>query len=475
MPARRRPSSEPKQRRAVGYIRVSAVGGRAGPEYHTKKLQRQSIERVCADRGWELVEIIEDENRSGADRTRPGFVRAMQMIERREVDALAVWKVSRFARSLSQAATDIERLREVGADLAAGEEHFDTSSPEGSLMLHLLLSFAEYERSVLNEGWEAIKGRVVQTRGATLGHAPLGYRHKEGGGGVLEVVPKEAEVVRELFRRRLAGDTVGQLARYLDQVMPREKTVWDTRAVRRILARRAYLGEARWREEIHSSAHEPIISRDDFQRVQRIEDKGHAPRSEKRRFPLTGILRCSGCAGSMSGSVSKQRDGTPRPEYMCSHRAKGCARPVTISAEPVESHLLTLLDEVMAETAFEASAPRDPAVRQLADDLADAEAMISDLASLKMRRALGDDWEAAITQARAEKVEIQRAYERATRRSGISALASSWDDLDEEDRMLALRDALQGVVVAPAKRGRPPVERLTVVWADDGDADAMAS
>lgn len=430
---------------------------------------------MCADRGWELVEIIIDENRSGADRTRPGFRRAMQMIERREVDALAVWKVSRFARSLSQAATDIEKLREADADLAAGEEHFDTSSAEGELMLHLLLSFAQYERTVMNEGWEVIKDRVVGQRGATLGHAPLGYRHKEGGGGVLEVVPEEAEIVRELFRRRLAGETVGDLGRYLDGVLPRDKSLWDTRAVRRILSRRAYLGEARWRDQVHRSAHEAIISREDFRRVQLIEDKGQAPRSEKRRFPLTGVLRCSGCGGSMSGSVSKQRDGTPRPEYMCSHRAKGCARPVTISAEPVESHLLTLLDDLMTETAFEASAPSDPAARQLADDLAEVEAMLSDLASLDMRRTLGEDWKDAVAKARAEKVKIQREYERTTRRGGISALASSWDDLDEDDRMLALRDALQGVVVAPAQRGRPPVERLTVVWADDADADAMAS
>src|SRR4051812_21782418 len=91
-------------KRAIGYIRVSSVGGRAGPEYHTLDIQRQSIERVCRERGYELIDTYVEENKSGRDKKRPKFLEVMQrVVEFDEADALAVWKVSRFSRSWSQA------------------------------------------------------------------------------------------------------------------------------------------------------------------------------------------------------------------------------------------------------------------------------------------------------------------------------------------------------------------------------------
>lgn len=62
----RKPKQTETLKRAIGYVRVSSVGGRAGPEYHTLEDQRRSIERVCEARGYELVDVLTDENRSGS-------------------------------------------------------------------------------------------------------------------------------------------------------------------------------------------------------------------------------------------------------------------------------------------------------------------------------------------------------------------------------------------------------------------------
>jgi hypothetical protein len=59
---------------------VSAVGGRAGAEYHTREFQEASIEKVCSDRGYELIEIVTDENQSGVSRKRPQFNEAMRRV-----------------------------------------------------------------------------------------------------------------------------------------------------------------------------------------------------------------------------------------------------------------------------------------------------------------------------------------------------------------------------------------------------------
>lgn len=71
MPRAKRTERTTAKLKAIGYVRVSAVGGRAGAEYHTLELQRASIEKACRDRGYELVDVLTDENKSAASRKRP--------------------------------------------------------------------------------------------------------------------------------------------------------------------------------------------------------------------------------------------------------------------------------------------------------------------------------------------------------------------------------------------------------------------
>ena len=147
------------------------MGAGQGPSSTRSTSSGASIERAAAARGWELVDVVTDLNRSGADRARPQFRAALERLTSREVDAMVVWKVSRFARDLTQARVDIDAILNAGADLVAGDEPFDTSSPQGRLMLNMLQSFAEYEREVLGEQFEVIKERVLQ-RGSHLGRVP---------------------------------------------------------------------------------------------------------------------------------------------------------------------------------------------------------------------------------------------------------------------------------------------------------------
>jgi len=86
-------------KRAIGYIRISSVGGRSGPEYHTLAIQRASIERTGRNHGYELVDVLRDEDQSGGSRNRPQFGIAMQRILAGEADAIIVSKAGRSANA----------------------------------------------------------------------------------------------------------------------------------------------------------------------------------------------------------------------------------------------------------------------------------------------------------------------------------------------------------------------------------------
>jgi DNA invertase Pin-like site-specific DNA recombinase len=232
------------------------MGGRSGPELHTLRVQRATIERAAAARGGDRSDAGTQLNRSGADRSRPQFRAALERLTSREVDAMVVWKVSRFARDLTQARVDIDAILEAGADLVAGDEPFDTSSPQGRLMLNMLLSFAEYEREVLGEQFEVIKERVLE-RGSHLGRVPFGYlkaRSTPRGDGDVDLDaargilrqagssrepvpgglvphPEEAPLVRQLFEARAASSTIADLQRLVEQSGVRSDLVSATQII----------------------------------------------------------------------------------------------------------------------------------------------------------------------------------------------------------------------------------------------------
>ena len=63
---------------AIGYVRVSRVGGRVGDSLLSLELQRQSIERVCQREGLTLVDVLEELDKSGGDANRPFWNHAIE-------------------------------------------------------------------------------------------------------------------------------------------------------------------------------------------------------------------------------------------------------------------------------------------------------------------------------------------------------------------------------------------------------------
>lgn len=465
--------SDEQPRRAIGYIRVSSVGGRAGPEYHTLDIQRASIERVCAARGFELLDVLTDENRSGKSRKRPRFQEAMERTLGGEADAIAVWKVSRFSRNWAEAAADTELLLENGKDLVSGEEGFDTTTTGGRALLRMLFVLATWEHEVLGEGWEVVKAKAVRERGSFLGVAPLGYR--SGAGGVLEP-DANATLVVDLFTRRAAGATWAELADHLDSLRPRERGRRDRKDVERIITNRAYLGETRWRDELRERAHPALVEPELWDRANTVavlDEPRRVKRAKGRDFPLSGWLHCCGCGGSMGGSVDRGRHGEPRPNYKCSGRRGGCKRPQSISADPAEEWAMGEAAAMYPRWRAGASADNTALSAALAD-LADVERALHDLASVEARRELGDDWLPMMRRLRAQKIEMERLAKAARQRVGVPDRAVSWDDMDEAERWDTLRRmASPGALVGPAIRGQAPAGRLAFVVVDDEEPNAV--
>lgn len=166
----------PKTTRAGIYARVSTTD-------QTCENQLIELRRYCEARGWTMTEYL-DTGISGAKDRRPALDRLMAAAHQRRIDAVVVWRLDRFGRSLKHLIDAIGELHQAGVAFVCPDQSIDTSSTTGRLMLHVLGAFAEFERDIIRERINAGLARA-RREGTTLGR-----RRKRIGARDLQRVAK---------------------------------------------------------------------------------------------------------------------------------------------------------------------------------------------------------------------------------------------------------------------------------------------
>jgi DNA invertase Pin-like site-specific DNA recombinase len=152
--------------RAVGYIRVST--SEQGDSGAGLEAQRRAIAIEIERRGWELVQIFEDQASGKSMNGREGLARAIDAVEDGKGEALVVAKLDRLSRSLMDFAGLMERSRKKRWALVALDLGVDTSTPSGEMLASVLAVFAQFERRMI--GLRTAEGLAVKrSQGVRLG------------------------------------------------------------------------------------------------------------------------------------------------------------------------------------------------------------------------------------------------------------------------------------------------------------------
>lgn len=115
------------------------------------------------------VRVLTDEGFSGANFSRPGLNKVLRVL--RNGDTLTVWRLDRLGRSLFELLKLVRDLNERGVEFRSLSESLDTSTSGGRLLLHVLASMAEFERSLISERTRAGMA-AARARGSRIGRRP---------------------------------------------------------------------------------------------------------------------------------------------------------------------------------------------------------------------------------------------------------------------------------------------------------------
>lgn len=156
-----------KQITVCRYLRVSRAEQR-------EDLQDDETKAMIEKRGWSLGATYVDHGVSGSKDRRPGLDAMLADAKRGKWSAIVVWRSDRLFRSLRHMVNTLAELEALNIDFVSVTEVFDTTTPQGRLLLHLVSAFAEFERQTIIErvkaGMTAAKkrGKRIGRPGADL-------------------------------------------------------------------------------------------------------------------------------------------------------------------------------------------------------------------------------------------------------------------------------------------------------------------
>lgn len=346
---------ENKSKTAAAYIRVSTDDQL---EYSPDS-QLKVIRDYARKSGYLLPEtyIFLDEGISGKSaRNRTAFHRVIALARSptHPIDAILLWKFSRFARNQEEAILYKKRLAQNGVSVVSISEPLP-DGPFGSLIERIIEWEDEYYS--INLAQEVRRGMTEKaTRGQLQATPAYGYRAENNR---LVPIPEEARLVREIFRRFAAGEGYLPLAKYMNALGTRTHrgNAFERRTIEYIIRNPVYIGKLRWNPSgrtkrgcwddqhliVSEAGHQPLIDFDTWSDAQVRADllKARSPRpcarpDAPRHHWLCGIVRCASCGSGLIFAA---------PHYFkCGGYVRGtCGTSQHIAVESLETAFLNCL------------------------------------------------------------------------------------------------------------------------------------
>jgi DNA invertase Pin-like site-specific DNA recombinase len=286
-------NAAPRKIRCAIYCRKSSDEG-LDQAFNSLHAQRESCLNYVLSQvreGWiALDDQYDDPGFSGGILERPALQRLLRDVEASKIDVIAVYKLDRLSRSLTDFVKLIELFDKHDVTFVSITQQFNTTTSMGRLTLNILLSFAQFERELAGE---RIRDKFLQSRKRGLwmgGHAPLGFDVQNRK---LVVNDAEASLVRHIFHRFLQVGSATKLVQELNTAGHRTKRgrLFDKGVLYKLLKNAVYIGQAVHKGIAYPGAHESIVDRDTWDKVHAILAENAHRRASRTRAATPALLK----------------------------------------------------------------------------------------------------------------------------------------------------------------------------------------
>jgi site-specific DNA recombinase len=313
------------------------------------------------------------ESKSAHKRGRPIFSHIMQQIEVGKINALLVWHPNRIARNAFDGGWVITMMDEGKLLEVRTPNGVYRNTSNDKFMLQLEFNMAKKSS---DDNGDAVK-RGIRTKlkqGWYPSNAPFGYlntvTHGKGMNTILKD-PERFDQVKEMWKLMLTG-------RYTPpQILDVVNNEWKLRTrkgnkiarstIYRIFNNDFYSGYfecPKGSGEWYTGKHEPMVTREEFERVQALLGNTERPRPLTRRFDFTGIMKCGHCGASITAEakIKRQKNGNVHNYvyYRCTKRIDSKCPEKTVELSKLNEQVDLIIQGLTISDKF-----RDWAIKYL--------------------------------------------------------------------------------------------------------------
>ncbi|PJA46162.1 hypothetical protein CO174_00785 [Candidatus Uhrbacteria bacterium CG_4_9_14_3_um_filter_50_9] len=382
--------------------------------------QKEIMSKLAHDMGLNVVDIFTESRSAKEPGNRPRFEKMLERIRDGDANGILCWKIDRLSRNPVDSGTLQWMLqKQIIKSIQTIDREYQ---PEDNALI-LAVESGVANQYILDLRKSSMRGtqRKLQ-QGWRPGVAPLGYLNEKDDQGLGIVVPdpERYDLVRRLWDFMLTGSyTIPQLF-YISSdewgLRTRKMRRQGGKAVslsglHRIFTNDFYTGSFTYSGELYEGKHKPMISLNEFDRVQQILGRKGKPRAQSHNFAFTGFIRCGECGCSITAEKkTKYIKSTGKTKsyvyYRCTKKRRElhCSQSTCVREEELETQMSTELKKITILPEF-----RDWALEVLGTEhkkevetrsklyesqqkaLRDAQGHLDSLTDMRIKKLLTDD------------------------------------------------------------------------------------
>ena len=326
--------------RAAIYVRVSS--DKQVKEGDSISAQLDALNKYAIERKYEIIGTFVDDGVSGTKYSeRDELQRLLQLVQEDKVDIIIITKLDRWFRSIrhyvaTQAILDEHNV----AWLAIWEPIYDTTTPQGRLIVNQMMSIAQFEAENTSSRIKQVQAYKVRQGEVISGSTSPGYSIV----GKHLVVNEDADDVRRAFE---IYDRTNSLAETV-RAMAGTNLPKSANGMKQMLMRTWYIGEAYGVQDFCPA----LVDREQFERV-RVALKRNIKGNQKYVYLFSGLLRCVECGSVMASQSRVQGKRNRAFLYRCPKHyqryAVKCDNTKVITETVLERKLLDMLPNIIIE------------------------------------------------------------------------------------------------------------------------------
>lgn len=444
--------------KAALYLRVSS--DKQSKEGDSIPAQKDALRKYAREKEYIVTGEYIDDGISGTKANRDELTRLLEDVKAGKVNIILVTRLDRLYRSVKHYLNMMEILDRHGVGwLAIWEPIYDTTTPQGRLIVNQMMSIAQFEAENTGQRIRQVQAYKLSQREAISGSTPPGLSIVDK-----HIVPNaDAENVVAAFE---AYSRTGSLNETMRTVVGLSGLPTSKPVIKRMLKNTLYIG----RHPVAGDGFcEPIIPQELFWDVQRKLSM-NVKKSQKNVYIFSGLIRCAECGRAFGGNTLKRTRKSGRqeiiPQYRCSRHFNfhppQCDNSKVIYESVLEKYLVNNLSELLKGASFRyeaEAAPEKDRSNQIAviqKKLARLkELYINDLISLEEYKSDKESFLMQIESLQAEQAgnpEMAAAAAEELKRLSQLDITGIYEDLSKEERRRFWRGIISRITFGKDRR-----------------------